>query len=324
MAITLNGTTGITTPDVDSTDLTATGNFTSRGIDDNATSTAMTLDSSGNLLVGTTSTSGFQTSSSATGTIAYTGGAIASNVSGDAPLYLNRLTSDGAIATFRKDGTTVGSIGVRDGDNLYITGGTGSTKGIFLNDNTLGPAATTTGAGSDATTNLGASTIRFKDLYLSGGVYLGGTGAANHLDDYEEGTWTPTWQTGNGDLSGFSNSSQIGTYTKIGNTVRIFFQLSTSNAASITGTGGIVVLGLPFSADDQSNAGVPVMVKTHDSRFLNDPYGVAEIQANATRIKLFKTQAMNNANALTVADMTKTNAGNYNLISGTCVYKTSS
>jgi hypothetical protein len=30
------------------------------------------------------------------------------------------------------------------------------------------------------------------DLTLSGGVYLGGTGSANYLDDYEEGTWTPT------------------------------------------------------------------------------------------------------------------------------------
>ena len=36
-----------------------------------------------------------------------------------------------------------------------------------------------------------ATTFRFKDLYLSGGVYLGGTGSANQLDDYEEGTWTP-------------------------------------------------------------------------------------------------------------------------------------
>jgi hypothetical protein len=35
------------------------------------------------------------------------------------------------------------------------------------------------------------SAARFKDLYLSGGVYLGGTVAANYLDDYEEGTWTP-------------------------------------------------------------------------------------------------------------------------------------
>jgi hypothetical protein len=29
--------------------------------------------------------------------------------------------------------------------------------------------------------------MRFKDLYLSGGVYLGGTVAANKLDDYETG-----------------------------------------------------------------------------------------------------------------------------------------
>jgi hypothetical protein len=35
--------------------------------------------------------------------------------------------------------------------------------------------------------------VAFKDLYLSGGVYLGGTGAANLLDDYEEGTWTPAF-----------------------------------------------------------------------------------------------------------------------------------
>ena len=246
MAITLNGTTGITTPDVDSTDLTATGNFTSRGIDDNATSTAMTLDSSGNLLVGTTSTSGFQTSSSATGTIAYTGGAIASNVSGDAPLYLNRLTSDGAIATFRKDGTTVGSIGVRDGDNLYITGGTGSTKGIFLNDNTLGPAATTTGAGSDATTNLGASTIRFKDLYLSGGVYLGGTGAANKLDDYEEGTWTPSFHAHT--TNNWTYAVQTGTYTKIGRQVTINVNLRISSKGS--SAGNISVANLPFTVAD--------------------------------------------------------------------------
>jgi hypothetical protein len=29
-------------------------------------------------------------------------------------------------------------------------------------------------------------------IEVSDGVYLGGTGAANKLDDYEEGTWTPT------------------------------------------------------------------------------------------------------------------------------------
>jgi hypothetical protein len=48
----------------------------------------------------------------------------------------------------------------------------------------------TTQADRDAAVDLGTSTVRFKDLYLSGGVYLGGTGSANHLDDYEEGTFT--------------------------------------------------------------------------------------------------------------------------------------
>ena len=38
---------------------------------------------------------------------------------------------------------------------------------------------------TDATGDLGLSNRRFKDAYLSGGVYLGGTGAANKLDDYE-------------------------------------------------------------------------------------------------------------------------------------------
>lgn len=34
------------------------------------------------------------------------------------------------------------------------------------------------------------------DLTLSGGVFLGGTGTANKLEDYEEGTWTPATPTG--------------------------------------------------------------------------------------------------------------------------------
>jgi hypothetical protein len=45
------------------------------------------------------------------------------------------------------------------------------------------PWTTTGNTTSDAAIDLGDSAGRFKDLYLSGGVYLGGTGSANHLDD---------------------------------------------------------------------------------------------------------------------------------------------
>ena len=96
-------------------------------------------------------------------------------------MNLNRMGTDGAIADFRKDGSTVGSIGTNTGD-MYL--GTGDTF-LRFNDglDALLPA-TSSGAGRDNATDLGYSGGRFKDLYLSGGVYLGGTGAANKLDDY--------------------------------------------------------------------------------------------------------------------------------------------
>ena len=115
--------------------------------------------------------------------------------SGAAPLVANRTTSDGDIHVFQKNGTTVGSIGTTNGDMFLATG----VAGIRLTDSVpdIRPVLSD-GSNSDATTNLGAGGDRFKDLYLSGGVYLGGTGAANYLDDYEEGTWTPIYSGTNG------------------------------------------------------------------------------------------------------------------------------
>ena len=107
------------------------------------------------------------------------------------PLYLNRLNlRRRSIAVFRKDGATVGSIGTRASGLLL---GSGDTYiGLFDSANAITPQISVSGGARDAAIDLGYSTARFKNLYLSGGVYLGGTGAANHLDDYEEGTWTPT------------------------------------------------------------------------------------------------------------------------------------
>jgi hypothetical protein len=52
---------------------------------------------------------------------------------------------------------------------------------------------------------------------------------ANTLDDYEEGTWTPTTST-----SGYTISSSNGTYTKVGRLVTLRFEVTFSaiNAAS--------------------------------------------------------------------------------------------
>ena len=47
------------------------------------------------------------------------------------------------------------------------------------------------------------------------GIYVGGTGSSNHLDDYEEGSWTPSMTYTNG--GGATLSEALGFYTKIGN-----------------------------------------------------------------------------------------------------------
>jgi hypothetical protein len=162
---------------------------------------------------------------------------------------LNRLSSDGDILTFYKDSTLVGSIGVVSGDRLYIGGGGNNGIGI---DQHLFPTDDD-GILLDATMNLGASNARYQDLYLSGGIALGGTGSANYLDDYEEGTFSVSVST-----SGYTLVDSAGFYTKIGRQVTVtgfvkFDPVGSQNSAVVLG-------GLPFTSaaldDGHSYAGV--------------------------------------------------------------------
>ena len=81
-----------------------------------------------------------------------------------------------------------------------------------------------------------------RDRYLGGGLYVGGTGTANKLDDYEEGTWTPRLA----DNTTTTYSNQTGWYRKIGNTVYIYFSIELSNKGDISGS-YTRIAGLPFN-----------------------------------------------------------------------------
>jgi hypothetical protein len=185
------------------------------------------IDTSGNLLVGTTSAFG------TTGTTINSAGLIYSSADGDRSGQFDRTTDDGEIVRFSKAGTTVGSIGTNGGvpylsgplaggiklsyydatyglifpvtttgaiangthdlgysaakfRDLYLSGsaytpvvqGLGDEAGLTFGGAVVAPRKNN--AAADGTVDLGVAGARFKDLYLSGGVYLGGTGAANH------------------------------------------------------------------------------------------------------------------------------------------------
>jgi hypothetical protein len=165
------------------------------------------------------------------------------SANGTTVLTVDRATSDGAIIDLQKDGSTVGSIASDSGSMLLGSGDVGvyfdasSDRIIPMNMSTLGVR-------NDAI-DLGGNPHRFKDLYLSGGVYLGGTGSANYLDDYEEGTWTPVDGNGNAYNSGVNS-----TYTKIGRIVYVNFDVSSTGS-----TGTSKIAGLPFTASPASVSG---------------------------------------------------------------------
>ena len=79
---------------------------------------------------------------------------------------------------------------------------------------------------------------------VTGGVRIGGNNAANELDDYEEGTFTPQWY-GDSNAGTVSYGSQnAASYTKIGNyvTVRGYTDID----QMVNSTGGIMMGNLPF------------------------------------------------------------------------------
>jgi hypothetical protein len=197
----------------------------------------MRIDASGNLLVGKSAND----NTTVGGSIRAGESTFTANDS--RALTVGRNTNDGDLIQFRKATATVGSIGTETSNSdLYI--GNGDTAIMFHDGaDAIFPHNASTNAGRDAAIDIGYSTYRFKDLYLSGGVYLGGTGAANLLDDYEEGTFTPT-VIGDVTTGTATYSHQKGVYTKIGNVVTIQIYL---NWSSGTGAGVLRFSNLPFT-----------------------------------------------------------------------------
>ena len=73
---------------------------------------------------------------------------------------------------------------------------------------------------------------------------------ANTLDDYEEGTWTPSIAFGGG-TTGITYATQVGSYIKIGQLVFASFRIDLTNKGS--STGAATVEGLPFTSSAIAN-----------------------------------------------------------------------
>jgi hypothetical protein len=207
------------------------------------------IDASGNFMIGTTDTDNQDNNagSAADNGFAYgaTNGYLNIARYNGIVSYFNRTSTDGVITQFRKDGSTVGSIGVVASNNLYVNG---DTVGIGIGDDNLYPTDSS-GNSTDGQLDLGDSAARFKDLYLSGGVVfdaVAGGATSNRLDDYEEGSFSIGVE---GTTATLANTTAY--YTKIGRLVYFFWYSGNSTFASSSGSATLT--GLPFHQDGLSS-----------------------------------------------------------------------
>jgi hypothetical protein len=163
------------------------------------------------------------------------------------------------------------------------------------------PTAITFRTGSTGTAlstpNVGYGTERMRidssgHVIIPNGVTLGtaaGTyNAANTIDDYEEGTFTPTLNSG-------TATTQLGSYVKVGNVCHIFINIADF---SDTTSASVISITLPFKSkngDNYQSTG-PVMYRYADiingsglSLYLND---------NSTLLQIFQNNTTGNWNQL--------------------------
>jgi hypothetical protein len=164
----------------------------------------MRIASDGHLLVG-------KTSSESTNTVGFEvkdNGIIAATADGSQPLILNRKTSDGTIAQFRKDNSTVGSIGTASSGNFYVEG-SGNHSGLEFGTNVIAPFKQ--GASTDGVCDIGSSSNRFKDLYLSNKVYANLVGASGDTDTYMRfaGSNQTLWVNGGSETARIDSSGRL-------------------------------------------------------------------------------------------------------------------
>ena len=169
-------------------------NFSSTGIDDNATSTAITINSLERVGIGTSSP--------------------------DRSLHINTPSTQ---LKLQDSGATDSFFEIVDSAGIVYMGSRNNTN----NGNFVFRGLNSGGA---------SEYLRI----TSEGLHLGGTGSANALDDYEEGTWTPT--IANMSVSGTFSAS--GRYVKVGRMVLAYGTFSATGSIAYDGSG--LIGSFPF------------------------------------------------------------------------------
>ena len=215
MTAIIDGTNGVTTPNVLTSSSGVALTLQSGG------TTAVTIDTSQNVGIGTTSPSN----------PLHVAGTIRTSSGANYAQFANNFLRSNASGSFFYDNATVGQ------SNEFRTSVSSSLDTTALTLTASGILAL-----RNAATNATGIGITFPATQSA-------SSDANTLDDYEEGTWTPTAFPGSGTITSYTSAGQ---YTKIGRMVYLSFYVSFTNAG--TGSGALNVSSLPFTIGSSQTA----------------------------------------------------------------------
>ena len=191
---------------------------------------------------------------------------------------INALTSGGGGLTMVGDAT--GNLNIQSGGSTVVA--VTSTGASVTGTLAATGASTFTGTGKFATTiGVGNATPSASGSGITFPATQSASSDANTLDDYEEGTFTPT--VAGSTLAGTGTyAAQGGFYTKIGNRVSFNLYINWTNLVGATGV--IVIGGLPFAAAGTTNNYSAVSVWSDLLALTASNYLTCYIPPNATTL----------------------------------------
>jgi len=133
-------------------------------------------------------------------------------------------------------------------DATYDIGASGATRPRnYFGSGTLtvGGAATADSVQSVKCVSVGNATPSTSGAGITFPATQSASSDANTLDDYEEGTWTPTQGAG---ITLVGTFSSAGSYTKVGRLVHAYGYVAGSTSVELAAAGSVVCAGLPFTA----------------------------------------------------------------------------